>query len=175
MTVTPPEATGAFGLSTPTSAASPTGQLDQDTFLKLLVAQLKYQDPLNPADSTEFLSQTAQFSSLEKMGNVADTTSAMVVLQTAFGASSLVGKGVTYLDADGNEQTGTVDSVRFENNGVVLHIGDAEVALSAIVSVAAPGTTPVVPPATRSTDTTTTSDPAPASAGSTDPTASSTA
>src|SRR3954470_5390419 len=103
MTVTPPETTpGAFGLSTPSSSsATGASQMDQDTFLKLLVAQLKYQDPLNPADSTEFLSQTAQFSSLEKMSSVADTTSAMVILQTAFGASSLVGKGVTYLDSNG--------------------------------------------------------------------------
>ena len=41
---------------------------DQDTFLKLLVAQLKYQDPSNPADSTQFLAQTAQFTQVEKLG-----------------------------------------------------------------------------------------------------------
>jgi flagellar basal-body rod modification protein FlgD len=96
------------------------------------------------------------------MSSVADTTSAMVILQTAFGASSLVGKGVTYLDDAGNEQTGTVSSVRFENNGVVLHIGDDEVALSAVVSVADAGTLPSSPP---SSDPSTTPDPAASSTG----------
>ena len=40
---------------------------DKDTFLKLLVAQLKYQDPTNPTDATQFMSQTAQFTMVEKL------------------------------------------------------------------------------------------------------------
>lgn len=44
-----------------------TSQLSKDTFLKLLVAQIRYQNPLNPADGVEFLSQLAQFTELEQM------------------------------------------------------------------------------------------------------------
>ena len=70
---------------------------DQDTFLKLLVAQLKYQDPSKPADSTAFLAQTAQFTQVEKLG--ADRRHAQA--QQLIGASALVGRTVTYQDADG--------------------------------------------------------------------------
>ena len=70
---------------------------DQDTFLKLLVAQLKYQDPSNPADSTQFLAQTAQFTQVEKLGQIAE----MMQSQQLIGASALVGRTVTYQDANG--------------------------------------------------------------------------
>ena len=43
-------------------------------FLQLLVAQMRYQDPMNPTDSSQFLSQSAQFTALEKMQDVADQT-----------------------------------------------------------------------------------------------------
>src|SRR5687768_16764078 len=70
---------------------------DQDVFLKLLVAQLKYQDPSKPADSTAFLSQTAQFTQVEKLGEIAE----MLGAQQLIGASALVGRTVTYQDASG--------------------------------------------------------------------------
>jgi len=55
----------------------------------------------------------------------------------AFGASGLVGRTVTYADADGNEVTGAVTSVRFETSGPMLGIGDEDVALSQVVTVEA--------------------------------------
>ena len=72
-------------------------------FLQLLVAQLRYQDPMNPADSGEFLAQSAQFTALEKMQDVADQTGALLGAQMAFGASGLVGRHVTYTHADGDD------------------------------------------------------------------------
>ena len=71
-------------------------------FLELLVAQMRYQDPMNPTDSGEFLAQSAQFTALEKMQDVADQTAALLAAQIAFGASGLVGRYVTYLDGDGD-------------------------------------------------------------------------
>lgn len=65
--------------SQPTSSASPaaalaasstSGLADQSTFLTLLVTQLQNQDPLNPADSTQFVTQLAQFSQLEDLQNI---------------------------------------------------------------------------------------------------------
>lgn len=121
---------------TSTTSASPTNGMDKDTFLQLLVAQLRYQDPMNPTDSTQFLAQSAQFTALEKMEAVAEQTKQAVAAQMAFGASSLVGRTVTYADADGKSVTGTVDAVQFKTEGPVLTVGDDEVALGAVQTVA---------------------------------------
>ena len=137
-----PGATGTTGTSTGSASsgtgdALPTSQLGQDTFLKLMVAQLRNQDPMNPTDSTQFLAQTAQFTSLEKMDELAQQSSQSLSAQMAFGASSLVGKSVTYTGTDGTQAQGSVASVRFSSSGPVLHIGDVDVPLDSVVSVTA--------------------------------------
>lgn len=63
--------------------AKTKNQLTADTFLQLLVAQLRNQDPLNPADGTQFLAQLAQFSSLEQMIGIKTEISALRAEMTA--------------------------------------------------------------------------------------------
>ena len=104
---------------------------DQDTFLKLLVAQMKYQDPSKPTDSTQFLAQTAQFTQVEKLGEIADMLSA----QQLIGASSLVGRTITYLDADGAEQTGVVTAAKLGGSEPTLKVGNTDVQLSMVKEV----------------------------------------
>jgi flagellar basal-body rod modification protein FlgD len=105
---------------------------DQDTFLKLLVAQLKYQDPSNPADSTQFLAQTAQFTQVEKLGEIADMLSA----QQLIGASALVGRTVTYQDADGNTFSGVVTKTKLNGDSEpTLVVGNTDVQLSKVTEV----------------------------------------
>ena len=125
--------------SGPTTTTSTSA--DKDMFLQLLVAQMKYQDPSNPADSSEFLAQTAQFTTLEKMQQVADQTSQLVSLQVAFGASSLVGRTVTYPAADGSVSTGLVQSVQFGATGPVLKVDGNDVYLAQVQSVTDGSTT----------------------------------
>lgn len=110
---------------------------DKDMFLQLLVAQMKYQDPMNPTDSSQFLAQSAQFTALEKMQAVADQTAAMVSAQMAFGASSLVGRTVTWTPADGVPQTGTVSGVTFGADGPTLDVGGTTVPLAQLSGVTA--------------------------------------
>ena len=106
--------------------------IDQDTFLKLLVAQLKYQDPSNPADSTQFLAQTAQFTQVEKLGQIAD----MMQAQQLIGASALVGRTVTYQDANGATQTGVVTTVKLNGDSEpTLAVGNTDVQLSKVTEV----------------------------------------
>ena len=114
---------------------------DKEMFLQLLVAQLRYQDPMNPADSSEFLSQSAQFTALEKMQDVADQTSALLAAQVSFGASGLVGKQVTYLADDGNPVSGTVSSVTYDVTGPTLVVDGVTVQLGQVQSVDAPTST----------------------------------
>jgi flagellar basal-body rod modification protein FlgD len=137
VTVSATEA-GSF-LPPPPSTGTTGSNLDKDTFLQLLVAQLKYQDPLNPTDQTQFLAQTAQFTSLEKMEVVAEQTAQSLAAQMAFGASGLVGRSVTYTDAAGQQLSGTVDSVRFGAAGPQLSIGGATVPMNSVVSVGQTG------------------------------------
>jgi flagellar basal-body rod modification protein FlgD len=124
------------GTALPAAGTSPT-QVDRDMFLKLMVTQLKNQDPMNPTDSSEFLAQTAQFTSLEKLEQVADQSARALAAQMAFGASSLVGRSVTYADSEGAEVTGTVSSVRFKPAGPTLVVGDVEIPLDKVVTVEA--------------------------------------
>jgi flagellar basal-body rod modification protein FlgD len=125
------------GITGASSASQPSANsMDKDTFLQLLVAQMRYQDPMNPTDSAQFLAQTAQFTALEKMEAVAEQTAQALGAQMAFGASSLVGRQVTYLDADGATATGAVDAVRFTPDGPVLDVGGTEVALGEVQSIA---------------------------------------
>jgi flagellar basal-body rod modification protein FlgD len=125
------------GAAQPATSTSSSTQVDKDMFLKLMVTQLKNQDPMNPTDSSQFLAQTAQFTSLEKLGQVADQSAQALSAQMAFGASSLVGRTVTYTGSEGTEATGSVASVRFSPTGPVLVVGDAEVPLDKVVTVKA--------------------------------------
>jgi flagellar basal-body rod modification protein FlgD len=141
MSVSSTEGVGAsyFGGTTATSSSSTdlssTSQVDKDMFLKLMVAQLKNQDPMNPTDSSQFLAQTAQFTSLEKLEAVAQQSAQALTAQMAFGASGLVGRSVTYTDANGAETNGTVGSVRFTSTGPLLGIGSAEIELGKVTKV----------------------------------------
>jgi flagellar basal-body rod modification protein FlgD len=71
-------AIGPSVTSTPTNSSSSPGKVDQDMFLKLLVAQLKNQDPLAPQDSTQFVAQLATFSSLDQLIGIKDLLSKAV-------------------------------------------------------------------------------------------------
>ena len=136
-------------------ATQATGGPDKEMFLQLLVAQLRYQDPSNPADTSQFMSQSAQFTALEKMQDVADQTAALLSAQVSFGASGMVGKHVTYLDADGNSVPGDVQSVTYDVNGPMLLVDGAHVSLGQIQSVNADST--AGSPATTADPATTTS------------------
>ena len=111
----------------PTTSTTPTtgaknaltggSTLGKDDFLKLLVGQLQHQDPMEPSNDTEFIGQMAQFSALEQESNTAESTSQMADQLGRSGALGLIGKTVTYADADGNPQTGTVQQVDIGTDG----------------------------------------------------------
>jgi flagellar basal-body rod modification protein FlgD len=126
--------TGATG-TTPSTASSKDKSKelgDKDTFLKLLVAQLKYQDPSNPADSTQFLAQTAQFTQVEKLGDIAD----LLKSQRLTGVSGLVGHNVTYMDENGAHQSGVVSAAKLNGDSEpTLRIGNTDVQLSKVMEV----------------------------------------
>jgi len=98
--------------STASAEVNRTDQMGKDTFLKLLVAQMRYQDPSNPTSSSEFMAQTATFSQVEKLEQLATQNAALLTMQRALSAGAMVGHTVSYTDTDGTTKTGTVSAVR---------------------------------------------------------------
>ncbi len=113
------ESTSASSLAKESSKKTSSSTVDKDQFLQLLVAQMKYQDPLEPTSNTEYISQYATFSELEQMQNM----SATLELSRA---SSLVGQTVLMkvTDSSGNTTSvqGNVDYIVYENNKAYLSI-----------------------------------------------------
>lgn len=124
----------------PTAAAPPVtslGGLGSEAFLQLLVAQLRYQNPMEPTDGTQFLQQTAQFTQVETLQQLAESQQALMNLTQFSLAVGLTGKTVDALAADGSTITGEVSGVRFTAGGPELEVGDQWVPISNIVEVAA--------------------------------------
>lgn len=139
MTVNPADAvpTPLSGMTTREAPQSTeaNSELGQDAFLKLLVAQLKYQDPLNPADGAEFLAQTAQFTMVEKLSDLEAQGQSTVTSQQQMQAAQLVGRQVTYVDSTGNLVEGVVESAEYTPDGQSLTIDGQAVELDNITKV----------------------------------------
>ena len=125
MTVLPPTPISSLFEPKPTTpTGSSSNSLGKDAFLKLLVAQVKYQDPTSPTDSAQFMAQTAQFTQVEKLEEIAAAVAQSVTAQAVFGANSLVGRTVSWLGTDGKtEVSGVVTSASFTTAGPILNIG----------------------------------------------------
>jgi flagellar basal-body rod modification protein FlgD len=118
-----------------TSNAAKAATVDYDAFLKLLVAQLKNQDPTNPTDSAEFMAQLASFSNVEqsiKANSKLDSLATSLALTQADG---LIGKTVTSSDG---KISGVVESVRIVSGGAVAILTNGkELPLEAGITVKA--------------------------------------
>lgn len=125
--------TGNYTTYNTSTGTTPTKELGKEDFLNLLVTQLKYQDPLNPTDNTEYVSQLAQFSSLEQMSNMSTSISSMEAL-------TMTGKTVTATVTDsstGETSTiqGVVDSIKLKNGKATLIVNGTEVDIGNVTSV----------------------------------------
>lgn len=140
----------------------PTDGMGKDTFLKLLVAQLKYQNPMEPADSSQFMAQTAQFSMVERLESMEKATTELLASERSRAATSLLGNQITWKDGGGVEKTGVVTGVRMGADGSTLVVGDKDVPYASVTKV----TTAPAPTAPASTPT-----PAPEAPAAADPSA----
>lgn len=106
-----------FVQTTDNTAASTSGTvLGKDDFLKLLVTQMKNQDPLNPMDGTEYTAQLAQFSSLEALQNIDAEIQQLKTTQAAANnsrAAEYLGKTVTAVGDSFDLSNGTVSNLRY--------------------------------------------------------------
>jgi flagellar basal-body rod modification protein FlgD len=91
--------------------------LGKDDFLKLMVAQMKNQDPMNPSDDKDNIAQMAQFSSLEQITNLATATQDLANRMSMTQNVGLLGHTVTYTGTDGTAVSGQVDGLDLASDG----------------------------------------------------------
>ncbi|MCK1363664.1 flagellar hook assembly protein FlgD [Bradyrhizobium sp. 40] len=104
--------------SSTSSTTSSTG-VDYNTFLQLLVAEMKNQDPTNPMDTSQYMSQFAQLSSVEQAMQTNTKLDALLSSQSLSQANGLIGKTVSFTDSTGASFSGKVASVSINSDGSI--------------------------------------------------------
>src|SRR3546814_12257269 len=106
---------------------------------------------MSPSDGTQFLAQTAQFTMVEKLTEMTELTQSLLSDNQALAAASMLGRTVSWADADGNIQSGVVSGATFGSKGASVLVGDQTIALPEIRDVRATDPTTTTPE-TDSTD-----------------------
>lgn len=139
----PPVSTNTSGANidgTPgtTIANSSADALGSNQFLNLMMVQLTHQDPTSPTDPTQYLSELAQFTSVEQESNTAQSTAQSASAQAVSAAVGLIGHTIDYTDqTTGKTVTGAVQSVQITGSGPTLTVGSvAGIAPSTVTQVA---------------------------------------
>lgn len=128
MPLNPTDSATNSGVPTVTDTSKPEDPtiLGKDDFLKLLIGQMQNQDPLNPTDGAQYMEQMTQFSILEQITNLGQTTSAAASNEYDQNAIALIGKEISFLKMgdDGRLETasGRVESVKFTSSGPQLTV-----------------------------------------------------
>lgn len=112
------------------------GGLGKTDFLNLLATQLRYQDPSNPIENTEFIAQLAQFSALEAAENTNESITALSQQQQKLFAAALIGKTVAGVDSETNTPvSGVVSAVSFAGKQPHVQVGGSCLPLSDILKI----------------------------------------
>jgi flagellar basal-body rod modification protein FlgD len=113
--------------ATTTQAASgKNAEMGKDQFLKLFVAQLQHQDPMNPMQDSDFMGQMASFSTLEQVSNMANENARIAQSLTTTSAVNLIGRDITWVDEDDVSHTGKVEKVATVDGKPSLTVGGTE-------------------------------------------------
>ena len=122
MAVDPVTGAQAAGQSASATAAN-RATLDYDAFLQLLIAEMQNQDPTNPMDSTEYVSQLASFSQVEQTIQTNARLEELLKSSSISQAGSLIGRTITSQDGT---VSGVVQQVELYDDGVVAVLSDGE-------------------------------------------------
>ena len=106
-----------------TTASQKSPGMGKDDFLKLLVGQLRNQNPMDPSGSQDFIQQMTMFSTLEQITNLAAAGERNETALATQQAVDLIGRNVTYIKADGSTAQGVVERVTFDGGVPQLTIG----------------------------------------------------
>jgi len=136
-TVTRPESGSDGAVQIQKDGTSGMG-LSTDDFMKLFLAELQNQDPTQPVDNAQMLSQLSEMTNIQTMQGIQTSLQGSQLAS----ASNLIGKNVTGLDVNGSNVDGVVDAVTQSNDaGLVLRVGDQYIKPDSVVNVTAPAST----------------------------------
>lgn len=146
------------------AAASPSSTTDADMFLKLLVAQMRYQNPMEPMKGNEFIAQSAQLATVQALQAMQKSQASADTWAQVGAAHQMLGTQVVATTDDGTPVTGIATAVTTSSDGPRLTLttptGQVQVALSSVrstslgvISGSNPGSAPTAPAPTTSTTT----------------------
>ncbi len=116
------------------------GGLTSNSFLQLLVSQLTNQDPMNPTDSTTYITEESEFSMVQSMNQVSSQMTNLYGSQEMQQATDLIGKNISYTDSNGDSTSGVVSAASPGTAGAaVVRVGADQIPLSSISEVTAAG------------------------------------
>ena len=116
-------------------AQTKSNALDSDQFMQILMAQLTHQNPLEPMDNNEMMSQFSQLNSLQELRQIHASMDTLSASNQVIYLASLIGKNVKVNRADGNILEGVVEGVVTEKDNPQLRIGDQDVPLEDVIEV----------------------------------------
>jgi flagellar basal-body rod modification protein FlgD len=105
------------------TSTSSTG-VDYNTFLQLLIAEMKNQDPTNPMDTAQYMSQFAQLSTVEQAMQTNNKLDSLLSSQALSQVDGLIGKTVSFTDSTGATFSGKVTSISINSNGSIATLDD---------------------------------------------------
>ena len=134
---TAPTPSSSTQYTPPGTEQSSNGGLGKDDFLRLLVAQLQHQDPMNPMSDMDFIGQMASFSTLEQVSNLAAENARVADSLASSNAVALIGRTVSWTDENDQTHTGVVEKVTTAGGVPSLTVAGVDgVSLSNISQVA---------------------------------------
>ncbi|SMB94011.1 flagellar basal-body rod modification protein FlgD [Thermanaeromonas toyohensis ToBE] len=128
------EVTSVSSGASPTTASKGLEKmLDKTAFLRLIAAQLQYQNPLEPIQDTEFITQLAQFSVLEQLYEMMEQQRYATFIQ----AQGLIGKEAIARQGE-RTITGVVEAVRLAGDSILVRIGGQEISWTSLEEIRNP-------------------------------------
>jgi len=119
-----------------TSSTKSAGMIDYNGFLQLLIAQMRNQDPTNPTDSTEYMSQLAQLSTVEQAVQTNAKLDSLLSSSAIQQAEGLIGRTATFIDDSGQSTSSKIKEVTIITGGAVATLENGvKVALGAGITI----------------------------------------
>lgn len=109
-------------LNTTTASSLPNSGINEQNFIQLFVNELQFQDPMQPLDNSQFLTQLAQFVGIEQQSEEVTGINNLLTLDSSDESLGLLSHTVQVNNADGSTTTGKITGIQYSTNGVQVTV-----------------------------------------------------